>query len=317
MKLRLRALTASLILLASPGLLFASGNFSIRGGEPIPSALRAHVEGKGTLFLLVGPKSTKSHDALRQAESYVWQPLKERGFKVVGICAGSKSDAKDLSRNLGLTFPVVADPDRKLYDLLATQGVPRSIIVDANGRIVDLGEGWTPGTEAKWRAVGEELVAGRIVMPTIGSDYSNELGARDIRGTKAPDVPVVEWVNEAPSDLKGQYVLYDFWATWCGPCIQSLGEAEEFHGEFDGRLVTIAVSNEDFETVSGFVKKKGWKQPIGVDPDGTMMEALEIRGIPHAFLKDPDGTVIWQGHPSLLWQNNAKELKFHLGLTGK
>jgi peroxiredoxin len=317
MKLSQRVLAASFVALATTGLLFASGHFSINPGDSIPAVLSSHVQGKGTLFLLVSPKSTKSHEALRNAESYLWQPLKDKGFNVVAICVGSNSDAKKLAKDHALTFPVVPDEGRAIYDTLATQGVPRSIIVNGEGRVVDLSEGWAPGMDAKWRSIADDLVAGRVVTPVVGGAYADELGARDIRGTKAPDVPVVEWVNQPPVLDGTEYVLYDFWATWCGPCVQSLGEAEGLHGQFEGMLVTIAVSNEDFNTVSAFVKKQGWKQPIGVDPDGTMMEALEIRGIPHGFLKDPAGKVIWQGHPGTLWRNDAHELKRLMGLLGK
>lgn len=317
MKSMLRILATSLVVFAAASALHASGSFSIKPGESIPEVLASRVEGKGTLFLLVSPNSTKSHAALRNAESYIWQPLKERGFNVTAICVGSDSDAKKLASTLALTFPVVADKDRKIFDSLATAGVPRAIIVDGSGTIVEMSEGWTSGMEAKWRAVGEDLAAGKVVVPTVGSSYAEELGARDIRGEKAPDVPVVSWVNEPPALTGKEYILYDFWATWCGPCIGSLNEAEKLHGQFEGKLVTIAVSNEDLDTVSAAVKKYGWKQPIGVDPEGTMMTALEIRGIPHAFLKDPSGKVIWQGHPSTLWQKDAHEMKRLLGMLGK
>lgn len=131
-------------------------------------------------------------------------------------------------------------------------------------------------------------------------------------GEKAPAVKVAKWVTQSPPALpndKGgdkHVFLVEFWATWCPPCLKSiphLGELHRKHGK-DG-LVVISVSNEETETVEKFLKKnasnKKMEMPyfVGVDAEmGTNSTYMEgIDSIPHAFVIDRKGVVVWVGNP--------------------
>ncbi len=126
-------------------------------------------------------------------------------------------------------------------------------------------------------------------------------------GDKAPAVKVARWVNHEPPALPGgkdankHVFLVEFWATWCPPCKKSIPHLAKLHEkhEKDG-LVILGISNEDSSKVSRFVDKK-MKMPyyVGVDDEmatnNTYMK--NIPGIPHAFLVDRSGTVVWAGNP--------------------
>ncbi|MDX2176375.1 MAG: TlpA family protein disulfide reductase [Candidatus Sumerlaeia bacterium] len=277
---------------------------------------------KATLVLFAGSTSPRSVSALQAVQEYIAAPLAEKGVRVVAVVSGAtKESAEALAKTHLLTFPVLADPDSAMFQAAAERGVPRVLVLDAAGAVRYRGAGFAPGREAEWRAALEAVAEGRAEsLPTAGGGgVSEQLGAVDIRGRQAPEVPVEQWINAAPprEDWNGKFVLYDFWATWCGPCISTLKVAESMHHEFDAHLVTVAVSDEDTKTVETFVKKQGWKQPIGVDSKGTMMQQLQIRGIPHGFLADPDGKVVWQGHPMELWGDEGARLRELLGMKAK
>ena len=281
------------------------GTFLIEPGGDVPAAVRQHLAPKGTLLLLVSPKSPLSLEAMKAAERDIAAPLSPQSIGVVAIAVADDAGARKMREQAGASYKVLSDPDRKLFSELASGGVPRAIVVDASGRAVSLHAGFWPGVQAQWRAPLEQLAQGRKVVVKPDAPADPNLGAIDIRGKKKPETPIETWITAEPASLQGKYVLYDYWATWCGPCVQALGTAEKLHARFDDKLVTIAISDEDPETVRAFVKKQGWKQPIGVDTKRSVPEALEIRGIPHAFLVNPEGVVVWQGHPMELWQNNG------------
>lgn len=307
--------------------------FLARLGEPVPAAVYTPVFGlpgadlpAATLIQFVSCENQRCEASLRAIQEFIATPLRQEDIRVAAVAVGAtEADTAALARRLSLAFPVHADPNMEVFASVAEDGLPRTLIVDETGRVVyqHAGYGDYP-REAEFRAVMEALVAGEPVPealvrggsaagPPPGSGLFNpEIGAVDLRGKRAPDVPVEQWVTPPPADTEGKFLLVDFWATWCGPCRQTLEMADPLHRQFADRLVTLAVSDEPVETVRRYVREAGLEQPIGTDTKGRAIKHLEIRGIPNAFLANPDGIVVWQGHPMLLWRNDAALLREYL-----
>ena len=110
------------------------------------------------------------------------------------------------------------------------------------------------------------------------------------------------------SDLKGSYVLLDFWGSWCGPCrrqnpsLVRLYEAfkdAEFQNADGFEVVSIALEGNPAPWRNA-IEKDGldWKYHILDGPMGERAYAnsigtqYEIKSIPASFLLDPDGTII-------------------------
>lgn len=129
------------------------------------------------------------------------------------------------------------------------------------------------------------------------NNNGKQLWAKSILNEKAPELKVEKWLSEQP-DTKGKFILIDFWATWCGPCRKAIPELNEFQKQFKDDLVVIGISKETEEKV------KSMKNPVieyysAIDTSETMSKALEIKGIPHVILIDPQGIVRWEGFPLL------------------
>jgi thiol-disulfide isomerase/thioredoxin len=129
--------------------------------------------------------------------------------------------------------------------------------------------------------------------------YAQEkkIWAKSFLNKKAPEIVVEEWLTEVP-DTSGKFILIDFWATWCGPCIKAIPEMNTFHKEFSKDLVVIGISDESKSKIKKFKKAK-IEYYSAIDKKARVSNQLEIKGIPHCIIINPDGIVVWEGWPQL------------------
>jgi cytochrome c biogenesis protein CcmG, thiol:disulfide interchange protein DsbE len=96
----------------------------------------------------------------------------------------------------------------------------------------------------------------------------------------------------------GKPIIVSFWATWCKPCKAELNTiAEEFDDWVDETGVKlIAISIDDARSASRvepYINAMGWEYTVLMDPNGNMKRAMNVNNVPHTFLLDGNGKIVW------------------------
>ena len=133
-------------------------------------------------------------------------------------------------------------------------------------------------------------------------------------GDPAPPFKVARWVKGGPVAFleKGKAYVVEFWATWCGPCKETIPHLTEMAKAREGKATFIGVDvwerGNDAAAldakVDSFVREMGDKMGYAVCRDGAdqhmakaWMQAAGQRGIPAAFIIDKEGRIAHIGHP--------------------
>lgn len=97
------------------------------------------------------------------------------------------------------------------------------------------------------------------------------------------------------SDLRGRYVLVNFWATWCIPCRKEMPYLEEVSVKHSDQLTVLAINmNEDAERVRPFIEEAGFTYPILLDPSDELAIEHNVRGLPVSFIVGPEGNIVYR-----------------------
>ncbi len=121
-------------------------------------------------------------------------------------------------------------------------------------------------------------------------------------GEPGPDFTLTELGSGqllALSELKGQIVYLDFWASWCGPCRKSLPLYEVMQTELPaGPFQIVAINlDENPEDARRFLEQHPVSYTILLDPEGNTAKQWQIKAMPSSFLLDRNGRIVhsWAG----------------------
>lgn len=109
----------------------------------------------------------------------------------------------------------------------------------------------------------------------------------------------MQTVDGKPYDLaehRGQWVLVNFWATWCGPCLHEMPELSALHAK-RGNIDVVGLAYEDIELadMQAFLEERPVSYPVIIlDPYVPPKDFATPRGLPVTYLIAPDGKVTRQ-----------------------
>lgn len=109
-------------------------------------------------------------------------------------------------------------------------------------------------------------------------------------------LPDIDGRLHSLSDYRGQWVVVNYWATWCPPCREELPELEVFHRASDGRAVVLGVNMEAIREAAlrAFVEEQFLSFPILVASARPQPAELvgPVDGLPTTYLVAPSGKLV-------------------------
>lgn len=96
------------------------------------------------------------------------------------------------------------------------------------------------------------------------------------------------------SAMRGQWVLVNFWATWCTPCLEEMPVLQSIHDNFDNVIVLGINQRENPDVIQSFLVELDITFPILINPTDRMLMDYAVVGLPQSILVDPDGVIVWR-----------------------
>ena len=114
-------------------------------------------------------------------------------------------------------------------------------------------------------------------------------------GALAPEIalPMLSGETRTLTDLRGQVVILNFWATWCGPCRAEMPALAEIQTQYASRgVIVIGVNQrEDAASVRRYLDSIGVDFQIALDPMGESNRQYRVLGLPSTYLIDRQGVI--------------------------
>jgi cytochrome c biogenesis protein CcmG/thiol:disulfide interchange protein DsbE len=153
------------------------------------------------------------------------------------------------------------------------------------------------GHTARWVS----LAVGAVLLAFVGFLFTRDTGERSTRsellGRLVPPVAgqTLDGAAYDIDDHRGEWVVVNFFASWCGPCRQEHPELVEFaerHATIgDASVVSVAFSDSE-EDARGFFEELGGDWPVLTQDTGGIGIDFGVTGVPETYLVAPDGTVV-------------------------
>jgi len=292
----------------------ASGKFILKGLSPTPGIYQLKVDDANQVLLLLDNKTRVevSGDAKSLPATYRVKGSKDAEVlrQLAQVMDGSKTELQALGQRYnaagqaGKTEEMKA-VEKQYYAIQTRNNARLKSLIRSNATTIVSGfaVGAFLNPEEDFQFADSLAGVQRKVNPN--SPFTKELTARlaPLRttaiGALAPDINLAkpEGGTMALSKLRGQYVLLDFWASWCGPCRQENPNVVRAYNQFKDKGFTIFSVSLDQD-------KGKWQKAIATDGltwhhvsdlagwNSAGGAAYGVKSIPQSFLIDPQGRII-------------------------
>lgn len=129
----------------------------------------------------------------------------------------------------------------------------------------------------------------------------------DLRpGSRLPDFELtdLEGKTRRLADYRGKYLLLDFWATWCVPCVEEFPALKEAYGKYRQRGLEVmgVIYRDPAEKAGPLAREHGlpWPQATSESTDDLARNRFGIESVPQVILIDPEGRVVSAGESGQL-----------------
>ncbi|MBN2616620.1 MAG: TlpA family protein disulfide reductase [Bacteroidales bacterium] len=148
-----------------------------------------------------------------------------------------------------------------------------------------------------------------IIILSIILTSGNTFAQSTIKvGERAPEIHITNWIKNVPADqeLNNKYIVLEFWATWCGPCIAAVPHMNKLQQEFHPKdLYYLSMTDESAAQIERTLKRIHFSSIVVTDTTtqtqinfGDGVKGLEA--FPLTVLINKNGIIEWIGEPQKL-----------------
>ena len=138
------------------------------------------------------------------------------------------------------------------------------------------------------------------LIPLVSAeDRGNRSGTLAQVGEPVPDfeLTTIDGLPFRTTDLRGQVIVLNFFATWCGPCQLELPHLQAIWDEFrnhENFQMLLVGREESAENLRAFQQKNEFTLPMASDPDASIYGRFASQSIPRTYLISSQGTVVYE-----------------------
>ena len=140
--------------------------------------------------------------------------------------------------------------------------------------------------------------------------FSFPVIAGEIAG-EAPDFTLQsrEGGQVSLSELRGDVVMINFWATWCPPCVAELPEIQSAYDKHGEDVVFLLITDQQAATVDAFMDKHGYRLPVTYSRSAPP-EIFSHRSIPTTYILSKEGKIVSRKTGAVNWDSRATDKLF-------
>ncbi len=254
-------------------------------------------EGKLVLIEFWGPFCGPCRQSIPDLNKFSKQ-FKDK-LVVIGVAPNSEKSVRDMKEPV-IEYYSAIDTSKTYINKFELAGYPHAVLIDTRGVV-------------RWEGFpllkGHELTA--EVIENLITKYDYEDGgvqrswAKPFLGEKAPELPVKEWYPKEPN-VKGKFVLRDFFSFMCGPCRKAIPKLNKWSKEFADELVVVGCAKDGINRLRQIEPEIEYY--LASEPEGEIWNTMELHVLSYVQLIDPKGIVRWEGVCTDLTTKKIREI---------